>query len=718
MSQQNGAPEPHLLAPAINEESKPEAEHGQQRFQKSYNRSQRYHPENYPFTSKSWQQRPHSPGLKWHPGYDTPESRKSGRVLLIDYVKASQSKKGMRKVVTQEIKSVDELRKLYSNPRRDCDAVLRVLHVQNAPWATHFLLKKFYIQDRDDLVGTDFGRYVKYKRPERHGGKPFLSGKSWKTTHDPWRAINRTSFGLDYLKPYRTTNTEPQGRRDTTGKMMELNAYDEDDNPMCGWDVYVQRFSVYVQHKEEPSEVPGYPDIENPYDQGAKHRNPHEYFPRLDTLDNGNTIIIFENSCSGSIDDTVISARQQWESRWRRLPFYLAYESHDVSNDDDLALECIKIIVQDIWKSVTETWEHLLELCTLHIDILQDKIYEQPADESRAPELWANSSLWLKMERLVAIHTEVVKEMQSNLREITSEPMAEDNWLESSLNDMDRISSFDPSIKWYFIAVVPLMVVVLILWYIFKYTLASARQTPYQRGIYDHFFQEMATTFPLLWTRTGPREFIRPQGMMARLKWTLILYWNRPENTIRPGSSGGDTVEDDLGTWSRCKRLLTKQWTSQLRATAPADASTSSLEAGSGDSFGVIGDGIEGMTEMLVLPVTEHAENSSSGVLKLPLSPGAQVGQKNASPRRPSVERPTSKGSSAGRNSAVLVEEEAFNWLQELGRRSHEFTERLGGQGTSRGENRSDSRRGSSVAFSSPSEAGNRRTSEDKGSGG
>lgn len=137
----------------------------------------------------------------------------------------------------------------------------------------------------------------------------------------------------------------------------------------------------------------------------------------------------------------MISARQQWESRWRRLPFYLAYESHDVSNDDELALECMKIIVQDIWKSVAESWERLLELCTIHVDILQDKIYEQPADESRAPELWANSSLWLKVERLVSIHTEVVKEMQSNLREITSEPMDEDNWLESSPNDMDRISS-------------------------------------------------------------------------------------------------------------------------------------------------------------------------------------------------------------------------------------------------------------------------------------
>ena len=80
----------------------------------------------------------------------------------------------------------------------------------------------------------------------------------------------------------------------------------------------------------------------------------------LETLDNGSTIIIFENSVSGSINDTLIRARQQYESRWRRLPFYLAYESRDMSNDDHLAIECTKIILQDIWKSVSENWESIL----------------------------------------------------------------------------------------------------------------------------------------------------------------------------------------------------------------------------------------------------------------------------------------------------------------------------------------------------------------------
>ena len=33
-----------------------------------------------------WKKRPRSPGLKWYRGYDTPQSLKHGRVLVIDYV--------------------------------------------------------------------------------------------------------------------------------------------------------------------------------------------------------------------------------------------------------------------------------------------------------------------------------------------------------------------------------------------------------------------------------------------------------------------------------------------------------------------------------------------------------------------------------------------------------------------------------------------------------
>lgn len=356
----------------------------------------------------------------------------------------------MRKVAAQELYNLDALRRVYNSPDRSSsrnDVVLRVFHVQNAPWAVRFLLRKFNIYDhRDDLVGTDFGRYVKHKRPERRGRNPFLGGRTWKVQHDPWRGVSTTSFGLDYLKAYRVCEpTEHQPvRMDDSEKLMELNYYDENgllqsllklppfltcstDNPAYGYDAFVQRVSCYIQHKQVAPEVPDGSDIKSPYHEGengdATRREPKNdkkgYIPRLHTLDNGNAIIIFDNSHSGSIDDSLIAARQAWESRWRRLPFYLAFESRDpIDNDEQLAVQCSKAILDDVFKAVAASWDDFLELAMHHVSILEDKIYEQPADETRAPELWHNSNIWLKVEKLMYVHIDVVNDMKVRLHEL------------------------------------------------------------------------------------------------------------------------------------------------------------------------------------------------------------------------------------------------------------------------------------------------------------
>ena len=190
---------------------------------------------------RSWHTRARSPGLRWYKDYND-KSLKQGRVLVIDYVKQDLSKEGMRKVAAQEIGDVHTLRRLYDNGERRTEALLRVFHVQNAPWAVDFMLKKFYIK-ADELVGNSFGRYVSYTQPQKRRGKPILKSKTWQTQHDPWRGISKTAFSLDYLKPYRVRDPASQSPADAQGKMMELNCYDEtnDDTPMYGWDICAQR---------------------------------------------------------------------------------------------------------------------------------------------------------------------------------------------------------------------------------------------------------------------------------------------------------------------------------------------------------------------------------------------------------------------------------------------------------------------------------------------
>ncbi|KAI9801678.1 MAG: hypothetical protein M1833_002360 [Piccolia ochrophora] len=706
----------------------------------------------------SWHRRPRSPGLHWHHKY-TPEGKQCGRVFMVDYVKKDQTKEGMRKVAAEEISDVEGLRRIYDNPKRDREASLRVFHVQNAHWATQFLLRKFNIDNGDSLVGTDFGNWVRHKRPERRAGRPVLNGKTWNTQRDPWRGISRTALGIDYLKHYSARSpVDPEGDTDDVSakpnlankaggnvKLMDLNCYDEDDNPTHGFDVYVQKLGVYVQHKDISPSLPTDPDIENPYERSGyfnKRKGPKKrgYVPQLNTLDNGNAIIIFENSHSGSIEDTLIPARQTWESRWRRLPFYLAYESQDVSNDDHMALECMKLIMQDVFKSVVEAWDSLLDVCYTHVSILEDKIYEQPADESRAPELWSNSAMWLRVEKLMTTHVDVVQEMQNHLSELNDvEEAVENNWLGASSDDFRRLANLvqedmvkptdnlndlvyksvgirdsrhslqlnasmwrlswvtfvflpltftvgffgmnvdtfenNPSMKWYFVAAIPLMLLVLVLYYALRSLLRASQRPANKRSIYESLFASLATSNPSLFTRTGPRPSIRPTGPLNRLKWSLILLWSAasqspsslqrtsPSSTTAAPDVGTPNATDDaLSSWTRIKRHFIRTWTAQIaRSPSAVDADPElGIAADMGitdeeaiDAYNAAANGnLTGATELLAMtPRRSDAE------------PQEQEQEQRQSRRRspPPRLRPVSGESVA---SGLLVEEKEPGWLR------------------------------------------------------
>ncbi|KAI9726846.1 MAG: hypothetical protein M1834_001492 [Cirrosporium novae-zelandiae] len=689
---------------------------------------------------KAWHRRPRSPDLRWHKDYNEGFCT-DGRVLVIDYVKQQASKRGMRKVVAQEIESWEGLQKFYANPSRRDEALLRVFHVQNAPWATRFFLRKFNINDRHPLVGTDFGRYLKRNHFEQRGGKPYLKGKAWKTQHDPWRSISRTMFGLDYMKAYRRHDEDDHRPTFNVQKMMQLNSFDEEDSSMFGWDVYSQRLSCYIQFKEDESRIPA--GIKNPYSElprdAGKGRKP---LPHAEDLDNGNTIIIFENSHTGSIEDTLIAARQEWESRWRRLPFYLAFESHDVSSDARLALECMKIILEDVFKSIVNGWEVLLDVCYTHVGILEDRIYEEPADETRAPELWTNSSNWLKVEKIIYVHMDILNELRNNLRDITDEDEDQNTWLVGIPSDFERLKNLieedlikptanmadlmyksvgirdsrhslrlgvsmwrlswitfiflplnfivaffgmnvdtfenDPSLKWFFIVAVPFMCFVLVLWFFTKHMLEQTRQTPYQRGIWDKLFNDLAQQYPKLWSRNGPRDYIRPTGLLARIKWNLILLWSDPSRTGRETSNS-----DDLGVWSNFKRRLIKRWTGQLRVRASPEDDMFELEEGpDDDGISPLASGMESASEILAAPASSYLaaaaykaspplrpDSAPTSTLQIPQTdPYVFLDRTISQPGRMRPPRDSSREShgSHGQSSGYLVEEEDPNWLKDL----------------------------------------------------
>jgi hypothetical protein len=112
--------------------------------------------------------------------------------------------------------------------------------VQNCTWASKFLIHKFRIKDDDGVVSLqEFGDWLLQKKPQRRAGKPLLTGKSWRTTADPWRGVTKCSFGLDYMKHYACDDSET-GEKET--KVLGLMGYDQNGIAVsftCSWTVLI-----------------------------------------------------------------------------------------------------------------------------------------------------------------------------------------------------------------------------------------------------------------------------------------------------------------------------------------------------------------------------------------------------------------------------------------------------------------------------------------------
>ncbi|KAK4548977.1 hypothetical protein LTR36_008750 [Oleoguttula mirabilis] len=647
-------------------------------------------------------------------------------------------------VAAQEFQDLKELEKFYADPRRAHSAALRVIHVQNATWATHFLLNRFNIDHPSEVVGMQgFSKWARFEKPRQRNGRPFPNGRAFREQTDPWRNISRTAFGLDYLKPYPTAPPNRRHQRRVFGdkpvdaKMMHLDVHEDSRNPY-GYDVSVQRLSVYVQRTLGP---PGRvsPDIEvrNPYSKqlanGHRVSKNREEIVDLEKLDNTNTVIVFETSASMLLEDCLVQPRNDFEKRWRRLSFYLKKE--EALNDARLSAQCTNMILGDVFHGLAIVWESFLKVAQEHINILEDKIYENPADESRAPELWTNQAAWLKVDKIMWIHQDLVKQMQGQMKALAEvEPDDEDeapipppDWLSSTPAEYDKLGhsvqedlvqptanlsdlmyksvgirdsrqslqlglsmwrlswitfiflpltfvvSFfgmnvsvfgdpSPSIGWWFVAAAVLMFFVLILWYCVKHSLQRRRQTPYQRGLYEHLFDELEDEYPLLWSSKGAVDEIEPTGMVNRMKWRLLKSWFAPERTINKKLYSSLTPEGsdvELGAWARTKRYFLMQWLPQILAERHGGDAVALAEIGSSRaSLFTLQPEPAAINELMQMSTPLAMANAEPTAIRQISTYGLRplgLTERRASggtPKQSIEERPSSRGSSG-----IMIEE-------------------------------------------------------------
>lgn len=149
------------------------------------------------------------------------------------------------------------------------------------------------------------------------------------------------------------------------------------------------------------------------------------------------TIIIFETSHTDKTEDCLISTRDEVERRWRRLFIELPKELF--APDAMLGLMSMKICFNQLLHGLTQNWDKILTKCDEHLSILEDRIYENPADETRAPELWSNSSVWLKIEKLITMQQSALQHVRGNMQQIAVDDQQE--WFEHGFEAFKRLSA-------------------------------------------------------------------------------------------------------------------------------------------------------------------------------------------------------------------------------------------------------------------------------------
>ena len=225
----------------------------------------------------------------------------------------------------------------------------------------------------------------------------------WKPTRDGTHEIVRTAFGLEYLvpQPLAPFISNVEGESGLNGSMRGLQ-----NVPDCG----LHRLSVYIQ-------------LNKARDQSVRLGSTQE--DRLGfTLDN--SIIICDSMYKGVSTAELVSGRGAWQ--------YLC---------DDLEIVDTPILsatIQLIFDTVAGKWSFYVRSMHKHIAALEAMIYDQPADDTRAPMLWSISKQLLQADRLMKFHVLLLENVQRDLADFTDNAMRPD-WLEENLTDFKRLSS-------------------------------------------------------------------------------------------------------------------------------------------------------------------------------------------------------------------------------------------------------------------------------------
>lgn len=343
------------------------------------------------------------------------------------HVKPSSAEIKLDYVQRDKFSGLEDLTNEIINKEKS--TILRVIYVQDDTAAFNHIISDFH------LHSPAFSRSRTNFRDWVHGeDADHLSvwqTALWRPSYDRSRNVVRAAFGLQYLVPQiqSVSVMESQSRfskRRRVQAVVESSNDDVHDNSL-------QRLSVYIQVPRDPAFLvttnpPGDDEDVATRDLSGQDRRKNEKM----RLASERTVVILDSRLKAIATTPLIS--HTFEEPWQQLVDYLDDPN---SHSAGFALTVVGLA----FEAVAARWVHYILCMHGYIASLEERVYENPADDTRTNALWSVSKQLLQAERLLKFHILLLENIQNDFGGLYQEGTMPTDWLRPNLDEFRRLSS-------------------------------------------------------------------------------------------------------------------------------------------------------------------------------------------------------------------------------------------------------------------------------------
>lgn len=253
----------------------------------------------------------------------------------------------------------------------------------------------------------------------------------WRPSYDRSRNVVRAAFGLEYLVPQLHSVSVLEGHTKFS-KTPRLKAMVESSGDVH--DNSLQRLSVYIQL---PRAQPASPNTTAPptglFDKYVIGSTINQDIIRAQKakLACESTVIILDSHHKAIATAPLIAGEEPWQQLLDSL------DGPHHRNPHRLALAVVELT----FESVAARWSHYILSMHNYIASLEERVYENPADDTRTNALWSVSKQLLQAERLLKFHVLLLENIQNDFKGLEQEDDVPTEWLQPNLTEFKRLSS-------------------------------------------------------------------------------------------------------------------------------------------------------------------------------------------------------------------------------------------------------------------------------------